>query len=57
VHLALSRAALDRRTPAEDRWTLSAYERYADEVDPESSADVVVRWDNVDRPAIIDRQE
>lgn len=53
VHLSLSAAALDRRTDAELRWTLPAYARYADEVDPASFADVVVRLDDPRRPALV----
>jgi hypothetical protein len=55
VHLELSAAALDRRTPAEDRWTLPAYERYAKEVDPTALADLVVRVNDPRRPAVVDR--
>ena len=54
VHLSLTAAALDRRTPAEDRWTLPAFARYADEVDPASFADVVVRMDHPTRPAVVE---
>jgi hypothetical protein len=53
VHLALSAAALDRRTEADLRWTLPAYARYADEVDPAAFADVVVRVDDPRRPALV----
>jgi hypothetical protein len=53
VHLSMSAAALDRRTGAELRWTLPAYARYADEVDPASFADVVVRVDDPRRPALV----
>ncbi|GAA4930074.1 hypothetical protein EV188_101319 [Actinomycetospora succinea] len=52
VHLALSETVLQRRTPADEAWTLPAYARYADEVDPESVADLVVRADHPDRPAL-----
>jgi hypothetical protein len=51
VHLRLSRAALERRTDPAERWTLPAYERYAREVLPEESADVVVRADDPRHPA------
>jgi hypothetical protein len=54
VHLVLTPAALARRTPAPDAWTLPAYARYAAEVDPASFADVVVRCDHVGRPAVVD---
>jgi hypothetical protein len=52
VHMELSPAALRRRTPAELAWTLPAYDRYADEVDPASLADVVVRLDDPRHPAV-----
>ena len=53
VHLELSAAALERRTPAADRWTLPAFRRYAEEVGPASFADVVVRADDPRRPAVV----
>jgi hypothetical protein len=53
VHLRLSAGALARRTPAEDAWTLPAYQRYDDEVDPAGLADVVVRADDPRHPAVI----
>jgi hypothetical protein len=53
VHLEMSAAALARRTPVEERWTLPAYARYAEEVDPASFADVVVRVDDPRRPAMV----
>lgn len=53
VHLALTPAALARRTPDDARWTLPAYARYADEVDPATVADVVVRCDDPRRPALV----
>lgn len=53
VHLALSPAALDRQVADDRRWTLPAYRRYTDEVDPERTADVVVRMDHPDRPAVL----
>lgn len=52
VHLHLSDAALARRTPEEDRWTLPAYTRYAAEAAPLTAADVVVRTDDPRHPAI-----
>jgi hypothetical protein len=51
VHLRLSPGALRRRTPDSERWTLPAFERYEEEVDPANAADVVVRVDHPDRPA------
>lgn len=52
-HLALSPAALDRRMPADLRWTIPAYHRYAEEVDPAAFADVVVRADDPRHPALV----
>lgn len=51
VHLHLSPGALTRRTPPADRWTLPAFARYEEEVDPSATADVVVRTDHPDHPA------
>ena len=57
VHLALSAAALQRRTEPGERWTLPAFARYGDEVDPAAFADVVVRVDDPRRPAmVLDRE-
>ena len=53
VHLEMSAAALARRTPPEDRWTLPAYARYEAEADPASFADVVVRLNDPRRPALV----
>jgi len=53
VHLRLSPAALVRRTPTEQAWTLPALERYAAERDPESAADLVVRADDPRHPALV----
>jgi hypothetical protein len=55
VHLALSAPALARRTPPELAWTLPAFARYDDEVDPRGLADVVVRVDDPRRPAVVDQ--
>lgn len=52
VHLELSAGALRRRTPAELAWTLPAYERYVEEIDPAAAADVVVRLDDPRHPAV-----
>jgi hypothetical protein len=54
VHCDLSPPALARRTPPELAWTLPAYERYRNEVDPASWADIVVRCDDLRHPAIVD---
>ncbi|TDC06986.1 uridine kinase [Nonomuraea longispora] len=53
VHVWLSAAALERRTPEEERWRLPAYERYEREVRPQEAADVVIRADHPDRPALL----
>ena len=55
VHCAQSAAALARRTPAGESWTLPAFDRYAEEVGPQELADVVVRVDDPDHPAVVDR--
>jgi hypothetical protein len=52
VHLLLTPPALERRTPPEEHWTLPAYARYAEEVDPTLFADAVVRYDHPTRPAL-----
>ncbi|MEV4492828.1 uridine kinase [Micromonospora coxensis] len=54
VHLALSPAALARRTDPQMSWTLPAFGRYAEEVDPASFADVVVRVDDPRHPALVE---
>ncbi|AHH99774.1 uridine kinase [Kutzneria viridogrisea] len=53
VHLHLSPAALRRRTEPESHWTLAAHERYAEQVDPLSAADIVVRADDPRHPALV----
>lgn len=53
VHLWLSPAALARRTPAEEAWTLPAYARYEEEALPRQTADIVVRCDDPARPALV----
>jgi hypothetical protein len=55
VHLELSPAALRRRTPPGLHWTLPAFARYADEVDPAGFADVVLRVDDPKHPALVER--
>lgn len=54
VHLWLPEPALQRRTPAENRWMLPAFQRYSEEVSPEQFADFVVRVDHPTRPAVIE---
>ena len=53
VHLALRPATETRNTPLDDAWTLAAYGRYRREAQPERRADVVVRVDHPDRPALL----
>ena len=55
IHLRLSAAALARRVEEDQRWTLPAYERYEQEVDPDGTADVVVRMDDPRHPALLSR--
>lgn len=52
VHLRMGPAALRRLLPDAERWTLPAYERYADHHRPESEADLLAFADHPDRPAI-----
>lgn len=54
VHLELSPAALARQTPEDQRWMLPAYDRYAAEAEPARAAQVVVRLDNPERPAVVE---
>ncbi|MFF7454204.1 uridine kinase [Kitasatospora sp. NPDC008115] len=55
VHLALSPAALARRTPPEERWTLPAFARYEAETGPAEAADLTVRFDDPRHPALVER--
>ncbi|AUG82089.1 uridine kinase [Kitasatospora sp. MMS16-BH015] len=55
VHLMLSPAALARRTPADQQWTLPAFARYAAETDPAGEADLTVRCDDPRHPALVSR--
>lgn len=54
VHLSMSAAALARRTEDELAWTLPAYQRYEDEMDPVSLADIAVRCDDPRHPALVE---
>jgi len=56
VHLALRSETLVRRTPAHEAWTLPAYARYAAEVGPDQTADVVLRVDDARHPAVVVRR-
>ena len=51
VHLRMSPAALRRRTPPADHWTLPAFARYEAEVTPAESADILIQTDDPNRPA------
>ena len=53
VHLWASPAALARRTPEAEAWTLPAFARYDRESLPASHADVVVRCDDPRHPAAL----
>ncbi|MER6949990.1 uridine kinase [Nonomuraea sp. NPDC000554] len=53
VHLWLSHGALTRGTAQDELWRLPAYQRYEREVEPQRLADVVVRADHPDRPALV----
>lgn len=55
VHLWLSEGALRRRVPDGLQWTVPAYRLYDEEVAPREVADVVVRYDDPARPAVLDR--
>lgn len=55
VHVSVSRQARRRQTPAELQWTLPAHDRYEIEVDPAGSADLVIRYDDPLRPALLVR--
>jgi hypothetical protein len=52
VHLLMTPAALRRRLDPDHRWMLPAYDRYAAEVAPETFADIVVRADDPEHPAV-----
>lgn len=52
VHLLVSRGARERRTPAEQAWTLPAFDAYERETDPSATADVVIRADDPRHPAV-----
>ena len=54
VHLDLSPAALRRRTPADEHWTLPAFDRYRSEVSPGTAADVAVKVDDPNHPARVE---
>lgn len=53
VHLSMSAAALARRIPAAEAWTLPAYRRYDDEQSPLATATIAVRCDDPGHPALV----
>lgn len=55
VHLDVSPTVLQRRTDPHERWQLPAFHRYATEVDPRATADLVFRYDDPHRPALLHR--
>lgn len=52
VYLRLSAGARQRRVSEGERWALPAYVRYEREVDPERTADVLIRLDDPRHPAL-----
>jgi hypothetical protein len=52
IHLAVSPAARRRRTATDRQWTLPALDRYDAEVVPADIADVLVTWNDPQRPAV-----
>jgi hypothetical protein len=54
IHLAVSSAARARQTPADEAWTLPAFDAYDARVRPAEIADISVRWDDPARPATSD---
>ena len=55
VHVSVGPGALARRTPADEAWTLPALARYVAEVDPAGTADIVIRTDDQQHPALLSR--
>ncbi|MDF5759137.1 uridine kinase [Spongiactinospora sp. TRM90649] len=54
VHLWLSPGALDRRLDDDERWTLPAYARYEHDTQPVDAADIVVKMDDLEHPALVE---
>jgi hypothetical protein len=52
VHLWLSAGALRRRVDAADAWSLPVFARYDEEVAPLTTADIAVRFDDPNHPAM-----
>jgi hypothetical protein len=57
VHLSLSAGALARRIGKDEAWTLPAYTRYQEQVQPLRNADVVVKVDDPRHPALVMKPE
>jgi hypothetical protein len=55
VHIRLSPAALERRTPTDLAWTLPALATYQSDCRPDDVADLVIRDDDPRHPAIVER--
>ncbi|GAA3226944.1 uridine kinase [Nonomuraea helvata] len=53
VHVWLSAGALERGSPEDELWRLPAYQRYERETRPQQAADIVVRADHPNRPAVL----
>lgn len=53
VHLKLSEAALRRKTPPDDHWTIEPLVQYY--VESTTEPDFIVRWDHPDKPAVLPR--
>lgn len=53
VHLQMSSAARRRHTPAEQSWTLAAFDRYDAEVAPADLADTVIKVEDPAHPALL----
>jgi hypothetical protein len=52
IHVAMSSAARLRRTPAEQAWTLPAFDAYDATVRPADLADAVIKLDDPRHPAV-----
>jgi hypothetical protein len=55
IHATVSRQARRRQTIAAWAWTLPAFDRYDLDVEPETVADVVLRYDDPKHPAMMRR--
>ncbi|MEO6703231.1 MAG: uridine kinase [Jatrophihabitantaceae bacterium] len=55
VHVMVSRQARRRLSPADQEWTLPAFDRYDLAADPAGTADLVIRFDDPAHPALLER--